>query len=188
MARLGASLVINPYYEFTVGNLSPAQQSASWSQKSATATFPIHNQGNSLAAFQVIAQDDENGCRFEYSLPDQVNLARQVEVKVRPGETITLPLTITPLKRSLVRMRSRQYQYSVTTQSLNDTAAARMVAGTFVSRSLFGPFSILAVLLLLAVGVFLSVSAAIGFVHRHPGCGFVWSAGDLNLEGSIIHQ
>jgi hypothetical protein len=154
LVRLGASLVINPYFEFTVGNLSPSQQSASWSQRSATASFPIHNQGNSLATFQTIAQDDENGCRFEYQQEEQANLARQVEVKVKPGETVTLPITITPLKRSLVRVRARQYHYSVTTQSLSDPGAARVLAGTFTSRPLFGPFSILAAAVLLLVGIF----------------------------------
>ena len=154
VTRLGASLEIIPFYEFTVGNLNPSQQSASWSQRSASTSFPIHNQGNSLATFQAIAQDDENGCRFEYPLQEQVNLARQVEVKLQPGETITLPITITPMKRSLVRVRPRQYHYAVTTQSLNDPGAARVIAGTFVSRPLFGPFSILAAVVLLLVGVF----------------------------------
>ena len=147
-------LTVNPYYEFAVGNLSPRYKSASWRKRSANTHFPITNQGNAAANYLVMAQDDENGCQFEFQVQEEVGLIKQAEVAVKPGETRVVPIQITPQKRSLVRLRPRQYSYSVTTQSMNESAASRIVSGTFISRPLFGLFSILLTLMLLLVGGF----------------------------------
>lgn len=147
-------LTVNPYYEFAIGNLTPRYKSVSWHKKSANTHFPITNQGNAPANYLVMAQDDENGCQFEFEMQDEVSLVKQAEVAVKPGETRNIPIRITPLKRNLVRLRARQYQYSLTTQSMSESATSRIVSGTFVSRPLFGIFSILLAAIILLVGGF----------------------------------
>ncbi len=147
-------LTINPYYEFTVGNLSPRYKRVSWNRNSAVAQFPITNQGNSTTNYLVMAQDDENGCKFEFQVQDDVSLVKQAEIAIKPGEVRDLPVKISPNKRHLVRLRSKQYQYSVTTQSLNENAASRIVSGTIDNRPLFGLFSILLALTLLLISAF----------------------------------
>lgn len=147
-------LTINPYYEFAVGNLDPRYKSVSWSKNSAVAHYPITNQGNSTSNYLVMAQDDENGCKFEFPLDENVNLVKQAEITMKPGEVRELPIRISPIKRHLVRLRSKQYQYSVTTQSLNESAASRIISGTLVSRPLFGLFSILLAILFLLISAF----------------------------------
>lgn len=147
-------LTVNPYYEFAVGNLNPRYKSVSWRKNSAIAHYPIVNQGNSTTNYLVMAQDDENGCKFEFQNQDEVFLAKQAELPVRPGEELNVPVRIMPVRRSLVRLRSRQYQYNVTTQSMNEASASRTVSGTFVSRPLFGLFSILMAIILLLLSAF----------------------------------
>ncbi len=147
-------LTINPYYEFAVGNLNPRYKSVSFSKNSAITHYPIINQGNSVTNYLVMAQDDENGCKFEFQTRDEVFLAKQAEISVRPGEEIDVPVRIMPVKRNLVRLRPRQYQYNVTTQSMNEAAASRIVSGTFVSRPLLGIFSILMAIILLLLSAF----------------------------------
>ncbi|MBW6474115.1 MAG: Ig-like domain-containing protein, partial [Anaerolineaceae bacterium] len=147
-------LTINPYYEFAVGNLSPRTKSVSWGKNTAIAQFPITNQGNSTTNYLVMAQDDENGCKFEFQVQDDVSLVKQAEIALKPGEVRDLPVRISPNKRHLVRLRSKQHQYSVTTQSLNENAASRIVSGTVVSRPLFGLFSILIALAILLISAF----------------------------------
>jgi hypothetical protein len=147
-------LTVNPYYEFTVGNLFPRHKSVSWSKQSAVAHFPITNQGNSTTNYLVMAQDDENRCKFEFQVQEDVSLAKQAEVTIKPGEERSIPLRIMPVKRNLVRIRPRQYQYSVTTQSMNEGAASRILSGTFISRPLFGLFSILMAVIILLLSAF----------------------------------
>jgi hypothetical protein len=155
LGQVGAVLAISPYYDFMVGNINPRSKSASWSKKSATTHFPISNYGNSLAGFTVLAQDEENGLQFEFPLTPGAALLRQAEVHVPPGETLEVPVFITPFRRRMVRVRGRQYLYSVTTTSLDVPTATRTVSGSFTSRPLFGIFSILLALILLAAAAYL---------------------------------
>ncbi|MCJ7623761.1 MAG: hypothetical protein MUO76_09680, partial [Anaerolineaceae bacterium] len=149
---LSAGLTINPFYEFSVGNLSPRASSASWRKNFAMVGFPITNQGNSPAQYLVSAQDEENGCKFEYKLGDEADQVKQADIKVEAGETTNIPISITPSKRSLVRMRGKNYYYSVATQSMSDPAGSRTISGTFVSRPLFGMLSVILIALMLVIG------------------------------------
>ena len=51
-------LIIQPYYHFTLGNLSPRQQNVSYRKKVGLTRLPITNQGNGDADFNVTAQDE----------------------------------------------------------------------------------------------------------------------------------
>lgn len=156
-----ALLTIHPYYDFSVGNINPRSKSVSWGKKSATTHFPIHNYGNSPAKFNVQAQDEENGLHFEFPLTPGVALVRQAEVQIPPGEAMDVPVLISPIKRNLVRVRSRQYQYSVTTTSQDDPTALRTVAASFTSRPLIGLFGILLTLIILAAVAYLTLQPRI---------------------------
>lgn len=156
MGQANTSITVNPFYQYSVGNLEPRNQSASWSKRSGNAYFPISNLGNSLAAYQVTATDDENKLRFEFPQEDQSSLTRQSEVKVEPGAVKTVPLTIDPLKRNFFRLRKKQYNYSIRTQPLDDEGATQMLSGQFASRPLFGFLSlVLFAAIMLVSGYFL---------------------------------
>ena len=144
--QLGATLNIKPYIQFSTGTLDTSHQTISWGKAFATSSFSIQNMGNSPAGFQVTAQDEENGCRFEF--PD-VKQAKQAIVSVGAGESLPVPVKITPLRRSLVSLKSKQYQYSVTTTALDKPADIHMLYGTLTSRPRFGIFSILVFLVVL---------------------------------------
>ena len=44
MSRRGATLIINPFYEFTVGELTPRQLAISWDHRTATTSLAVMNQ------------------------------------------------------------------------------------------------------------------------------------------------
>jgi hypothetical protein len=147
-----AVLTINPYDEYAVGNITPRSKTASWGKKSGQTSFTVTNFSNHPAGFRVSAQDEENGCQFSFPLPGQAILVKQAEIQVEPGDTVAVPVIVSPLRRSLIRLQARQYLYTVTTQSLADPASTRTISGTFISRPLFGLFTILVALALIAVG------------------------------------
>jgi hypothetical protein len=154
--QVNAQLTINPYYQFAVGNLNPRQRSASWSKRSGAVSYPIFNQGNSQAGYQISALDDENGLQFEFPQENQTSLARQTEVRVDAGTASDVPLVINPIKRSLIRLRGRHYNYNIKTQSMVDETSAQTVSGTFISQPLFGLIHlILAAIIVLVGGYFL---------------------------------
>jgi len=143
VCRLGASLTINPYYSFTVGSLEPNKFSASWRKPTGMYTMPIQNNGNSTADFELTALDEDNGCAFEFRKDGQAIPGRMAPISVPSGETVVVPVAVRAHKRDLVRLSPRKFQFTVNTLLPAETTAARAVSATFISKPLFGPFSVL---------------------------------------------
>lgn len=151
VSRLGVTLLINPYYEFTVGDLSPKQQTVSWRKRSGQVVIPIINKGNSETPFRLEGEDDERACRFEFQAPgEEVSLVRQTELRLSPGETLAAPVRITPLSRRLVALRKRRYSFTVTTTLLEGAQTPRSVMGQLKSAPLIGPWLVALMALLIA--------------------------------------
>jgi hypothetical protein len=154
-SQIGATLVINPYYEFAVGELSPKKQKVSWRKRSGESSISIMNRGNSLAAFRLEGKDEERACSFEFLLRDgeeEIALARQADVPVPPGETATVPMRITPLSRRLAGLRGHTYSLTLTTTMVEGELTPRSLLGQLISKPLLGPLHI-ALIVLLVVGL-----------------------------------
>lgn len=152
VSRLAAVLTVNPYYEFVVGDLSPKQQTVSWFRRSGQVTLPIQNKGNSDTPFRLEGEDDERGCRFEFQVPgEEAALVRQAEMRLAPDEMHTSQVSITPIKRRLIALRSRHFSFTITTSMVEGTQTARTVMGRLKSTPLIGPWLLLLMLVLLAV-------------------------------------
>jgi hypothetical protein len=158
MSRRGATLVINPFYEFAISDLSPRQHTISWNNRTATASMAVTNQGNSLARYRVKGSDDDHACNFEFQSPgENVRLANQTDFHLASDATVVLPVFISTRKRRLVGLRSHDVQFTVTTTPLEGTQPPRTVMGQLYARPLIGPWlllSILAAFFVLAVFVF----------------------------------
>jgi hypothetical protein len=156
MSRRGATLVINPFYEFAISELSPNQLTLSWDHRSATASMSVINQGNSQAHYRVEGSDDDHACSFEFQSPgENVRLANQVDFHLASDTTVVLPAFITVRKRHVVGLRSRDIQFTVTTTPLEGTQPTRAVMGRLYARPLVGPWLLLLILAaLFAVAVY----------------------------------
>jgi hypothetical protein len=151
VSRLGASLIINPYYEFTVGELAPKQQTVSWRKPTGQVTLPISNKGNSETPFRLEGADDERGCRFEFNVPgEEAGLVKQAELRLAPDETLLVPIGVTPIRRRLIALRKRAYAFTVTTTSVEGIQVPRSVMGQVKAKPLIGPGLLLLMLLCLA--------------------------------------
>ena len=136
------SLTIRPYYEFTVGNLSPKDQRISWRNKIGKVFLPITNQGNGTADFNILALDDENGCSFDFRLDEERLLNRQATTQLQAGETVELPIEITPIKHPMFSMRSKRYHYTTNVSIPQNAVAPQVISGSATSVPLFGWWSI----------------------------------------------
>lgn len=150
--QLGATLTLNPFYDFAISDLSPRQQTVGWRKRTGVASIAIANRGNSEAAFRVSGEDDQRGCSFEFQPPGELaSLARQADVRVQPEEVLPLPVRITPNRRMFIGLRKTMYALTITAQPLDGQQAARSVLGQLYNAPLIGPWLILLLLLLLGL-------------------------------------
>ncbi len=149
-SRLGATLNINPYYEFTLGELSPKQQTVGGRKPTGKTVVQIANKGNSKAPFRLEAMDDERALSFEFEVPDETaTLAQQAEVRLPPEETVAASLHITPLSRRIVGLRRKRHSFTVTAMLLEGALSPRSLLGQLNVRPMIGPWLIMLLALLL---------------------------------------
>ncbi len=161
MSRRGATLVINPFYEFTISDLSPRQLTVSWDERTATTSMSVTNQGNSQAHYRVTGSDDDNACSFEFLPPgENVRLANQSDFHLALDSTVVMPVFISARKRHLLGLRSRDLPFTVTASPLEGTQPPRAVMGRLYARPLIGPW----LSLLILAGLF--ILAVFGFWPR----------------------
>ncbi len=146
---LRAGLTIAPYYEYTITDISPKRQFINFGQPAGKAAIEINNRGNSSTPFLLAAQDEENGCRFQFPDENGLNQTGSTQFNIAPGETRRKPVQISPIKRSLVRLRARQYAYRVVVTQPQNEGFSLFTLGTAISRPLINALGLLLILLCL---------------------------------------
>jgi hypothetical protein len=141
LSERGATLTINPYYEFAVGDLSPRQQTVSWGKRTGRATLAIANQGNAEATFRLDGEDDQKGCAFGFQLSENANSlpASQAELPALPEANP--PTFFARLKRRLVGQVDEPPGLSARQAELRvqpDVVAAVPIFITPLKRRVFG--------------------------------------------------
>ncbi len=154
-------LLIEPYYEFSLGNLTPKQQNIPWRKQFGRVRLPVTNRGNGPADFTVLAYDDENGCSFDFQVRDDLQLNRQATFNVQAGSTLGLPIDITPLKRHVFAMRNKRYQYTTTVHVAQEAVSQQVVSGSVTSHPLFGWWTIVLSVMAILLGLFVLVQPRI---------------------------
>jgi pSer/pThr/pTyr-binding forkhead associated (FHA) protein len=156
-SRMGATLTINPYYDFVVGELTPKDLTVTYRRRTGETAFLLHNKGNSETSFRMEGQDDERALSFEFEVPgEDARLVRQAEMRLGPDESYSVPVSMTPFRRRLIAFRSRRYSFTITSSMAEGALMPRSVMGRLKSRPLIGP----GLLLLMIVGLI----ALIGFL------------------------
>lgn len=185
-SRMGALLTINPYYEFSIGELSPKQQTVSWSKQTGRVTLPITNRGNSHALFRIEAHDDEQACSFEIDVPgESTSLVRQAEMRLPPARPIAVPISITPISRQLAAMSPHFYAFNVTASLLEGDENSRAVMGQLWSKPLIGPLRMLFLILLLAISVVLIFQPRIHYFRIEPQTGIIRAGDTVRLQWRV---
>jgi len=179
------SLVIQPFHEFLLGNLSPKQQRIRWRKKTGYTHLPITNLGNRTDDFSVTAIDDENGCSFDLWVSQELQLNRQATITIPAGHMVELPIQITPLKPAIARMRAKRYHYTTNVQIPEIPTSPQVISATAISVPLFGWWSILLGILMLLVGLFILFQPRINSFEVASGKDIIELGDTTKLEWSV---
>ena len=180
-----SELVVQPYYEFSLGNLSPKKQRISWRKRTGVSILPVKNLGNSTTDFNVKAIDDENGCSFDFQVSDEVRLNRQATLTIPAGETLDLPIEITPLKHPMFALRSKRYHYTTTVTVPQQATSPQTISASVISRPLFGWWSIMLGFLAILVGLFVLLQPRISSFQVATGKDVIELGDTTKLEWSV---
>ena len=151
VSQTSATLVIQPYFEFSLSDLSPKQQNIPYNKRAGNAKLSLANTGNSEVKFEVQAADDARACLFEFQVSDdEAPQARQIEVSVPSEVALPIRLSLAPAKRVFFGMQGVSYSYSVQAAAQVSTLSPRSVLGQAQSLPLIGPIHVAIVVILLA--------------------------------------
>jgi hypothetical protein len=143
---------------YSVGELTPKQQTLSWFTQSGQVTLPITNDSDCESRFLIEGTDAEGKCCFEFQAPGEtVCLAKQIELSVQPADTANVLVTITPLSRRLVSLVKETHFCTITTTMLGERPARRAVLTRLRGAPLIGPglLALLTICLVAVVGLIL---------------------------------
>ncbi|MFQ5407917.1 MAG: hypothetical protein ACE5FI_05770, partial [Anaerolineales bacterium] len=180
-SQVGATVTINPYYEFSVGELSPREQTVSWKRSEGVAEIPIVNRGNGLATFRVEGQDDRQELTFEFDsavMTDEASRTTQDEFALAPDELKLERIHITPLSRRLIGFGKKRHSFTVNITPLESTLTPRSVLGELRARPLLGPLMIILFGIFLCGGTFWALTPNVREFNVT-----VAAVGDANPEG-----
>jgi len=171
LSSLSGSLTINPYYDFTITDLAPRQQTVGWRRATGRVSYVVANRGNSDCTYRIDGDDDERGCRFEFRMPGQAAaLIGHAELKLAPDASAAVPMLITPNKRRFFGVGKHNYMCTVTTTPLTGAQTPRAVLAQVASAPLIGPWVIVLVLILLALLIGLLLRPRIQNFGQDPLC------------------
>ncbi len=185
-ARMSAQLWINPYYSFSVGELSPRRQTVSWRKPSAQASIAVHNKGNGVVPCVLDGADDERACSFEFQAPGhEASLSGQAQFPLAPDESVTIPLSITPLSRKLVAARARLHPFTITASLAEGDQSPIAVGGQLSNKPVFGPLHVFLAMVLLVVLVVYATWPRILSPGLRAKPDIVQAGGDVTLSWRV---
>ena len=146
---LNASLEINPYYDYVIGEIVPGRKSIAYTQPAGEVNMQVTNRGNSGAAFMLTARDEEEACRFQFNGEDGLKQTGQVQLSLTAGETRLVPVYVSPIKRRIIGWKSPQYPFRVAVSQPQSASQSLFTLGTAIARPLIGILGILILILCL---------------------------------------
>ncbi len=169
LSSLSGSLTVNPYYDFTITDVAPRQQTVGWRRPTGRVSYVVANRGNSECTYRIDADDDERGCRFEFRVPGEAAaLIGHAEMRLAPDASGAVPILITPNKRRFFGVGKHNYMCTVTTTPLSGAQTPRAVLAQVASAPLIGPWFIVLMLILTVILVAIIFKPRIDYFGTDP--------------------
>jgi membrane-bound lytic murein transglycosylase F len=161
-SRLGATLVIEPYHEVTLGELQPRQLRTSRQQRTAQLLLPVTNRSNTAVELFVQGHDPQRRCRMTFAAPGaRQTHSRRTTFALPAGQTATIAVQVAPPPPALFALRTRSIPLRLAVGLLQAQSTPLAATATVITRPLIGAWHLLAFALtgMMAVAVALVMTA-----------------------------
>lgn len=167
--RQDALLTITPYHDFSLRAQTAARSTLSCFQQTGQTVVSLTNKGNCPALFQLSATDESNLCRFEFQLPtESAPLAGTAELRLFPGQSVTIPVRITPPPRPMIKPGPQVYPYTCTAALLDSRQSPCSISGQINQSPWIGPWSLALIVLGVVVGAAFGLQAVLEQLWLRP--------------------
>ncbi len=159
LAREPASLVIEPFYDYSMSALNPPDRTLSYSQRSADFVFTLENRGNSEMRYRVSGSDGEKATRVEFLeerpggvfIPHLGEFEVAVPPQLDPLMNTPVVMRVSPLKRKLIASITRTYAVQATVTPVVGATMPNTRQAMIRHKPLTGRWVIFAGILLAAI-------------------------------------
>ncbi len=118
-AAMYATLDIAPFREFTIGDMSPRDQTIRYRKNAGRVKFDVMNRGNVATDFLVKGSDSSQAIRFMFHMDDGMSYGGQAELRLAPGQKQQLDLELLPKERKFFAARRQRHNFNVGVSILN---------------------------------------------------------------------
>ena len=141
-------------HKLQISPIDPAQQTLPKFQSQALFRLSLVNQGRQSAQVQLIGDDPEHQCRFEFILPDEpVRLSGPVVLYLAPQQTLSVLIWVIPPVKPWMALLKSNYHFTIIAQNLSSPQKqTQAVLGQVLTKPVFGPGSMAALLLICLFG------------------------------------
>lgn len=143
---------IQKFYAFSVSPLEPQQQSLPFFRSHAEVMMKVSNRSNCEANFHVTGFAIGSVCQFYFILANAAH-ARQVNLRLAANKSFTFAVQIEPPAKVFFATKAQSYHFGLRTTMLTGRTRKEptyyTIGGHFTSQPLIGPFTGIAVVLLL---------------------------------------
>lgn len=127
--------------DFAIHDLRPKAQTLSRFKRWASVEVSLVNRSEQPARFHVAGMEPSGRCHVEFMLPQaEASLARQIELRLEPGETVAFPLRLVLPENHLCGITRPTYRFILTATMVTGRPASRSVLGQVSRSPLLGPW------------------------------------------------
>ncbi len=118
-AIMYGTIDIAPFREFTIGDMSPRDQTIRYRKNAGRVKFDVMNRGNTATDFLVKGSDGSQAIRFMFHMDDGMSYGGQTELRLEPGEKQQLDLELLPKDRKIFSARRQRHNFNIGVSILN---------------------------------------------------------------------
>ena len=155
LSRAAFTVTLAPYAAFRLGALQPQHLTATWWERSATATLPLTNLSNFGAEFVLAGADSRRLCGFEFVTPEHPHpQTGRASVFLEPGESTLIDVTVMPRRLPFIGLFVQPAIYGIAARMAGEERSDRQAAqGVISPAALIGPWQLASVAGLAVIGL-----------------------------------
>lgn len=153
--RVGATLQVQPYVDFTLGQIRPQPLAFSWFKRTHAFVLPLTNQSNTAVSFRLQAPDTHRQWQVEFKTPHVAK--QQARLTLQPGQKTQVPVRVRAQGLALFGLDKRSGNLRLGVTPVGALGKLRLTNVAVTRAPLLGPWHLVA-FFSLAVAMIMGVS------------------------------